>query len=196
MRCKTFPENRVEPHPAGTGAESPSEWVTRWAGCIPHSGRVLDLACGAGRHTRHLAGLGYRVEAADRDLSRLGETAHLPGVTARQADFENAPWPYRAAEFSGIVVTNYLHRPLFPCLLDALAPGAILIYETFAAGQERYGRPTNPDYLLRPGELLEVARGRLRVIAYEDLFVSRPSPALVQRICAVSPAGAEVPACP
>lgn len=186
----------MEPHPAETGAESPSEWVARWAGCIPRSGRVLDLACGAGRHTRHLAGLGYRVEAADRDLSRLGETAHLPGVAVRQADLENAPWPYEAAEFSGIVVTNYLHRPLFPHLLASLAPGGILIYETFAAGQERYGRPTNPDYLLRPGELLEVARGRLRVIAYEDVFVSRPTPALVQRICAVSPAGAEVPACP
>ncbi|MEW5943369.1 MAG: methyltransferase domain-containing protein [Pseudomonadota bacterium] len=185
----------MESHLAETGAKAPSEWVARWAGCIPHPGRVLDLACGAGRHTRYLAGLGYEVEAADRDISRLGEAAHLPGVTVRQADFENAPWPYRAGEFAGIVVANYLHRPLFPHLLASLAPGGILIDETFAAGQERYGKPTNPDFLLRPGELLEVVRGRLRVLAYEDVFISRPAPARVQRICAVSPAEAEVPEC-
>lgn len=170
-----------------TTVEAPSEWVARWAGCIPQGGRVLDLACGAGRHTRYLAGGGYRVEAADRDLSKLGGIALLPGVTARAIDFENAPWPYGASEFDGIVVTRYLHRPLFPHLLAALAPGGILIYETFAAGHERYGRPTNPDYLLQPGELLEAVRGRLRVIAYEDVFVSHPGPARVQRICAVCP---------
>ncbi len=89
--------------------------------------------------------------------------------------------------FAGMVVTNYLHRPLFPALLAALEPGGMLIYETFAAGNERFGKPSNPDFLLRPGELLEVARGRLRVLAYEDLEISEPKPAMVQRLAARAP---------
>jgi len=106
-------------------------------------------------------------------------------VTARCADLEKGPWPFEGQRFAGVVVVHYLWRPLFSRLLAAVAPGGALIYETFAAGNERYGRPSNPDFLLRPGELLEVARGRLRVLAYEDLFVSDPKPAMVQRICAV-----------
>jgi Protein-L-isoaspartate carboxylmethyltransferase len=165
----------------------PSPWVARWAGHIPAGGRALDLACGSGRHAAYLASLGHPVEAVDIDLSQLTEEFRcLPGVTLRQADLENAPWPYRTAEFAGIVVTRYLHRPLFPFLLDALGPGGVLIYETFAAGNERFGRPRNPDFLLQPGELLEAVRGRLRVVAFEEGLGE--GPAAVQRICAVDPA--------
>lgn len=164
--------------------DAPSSWVCRWAELIPVSGSVLDVACGGGRHARWLAARGHPVEAIDRDPVALAELAAIPGITTRRSDVEAEPWPYSGQTFAGIVVVNYLHRPLFPHLLGALAPGGVLIYETFAAGNERYGRPANPNFLLRPGELLEAVRGRLRVLAYEDLFVTDPKPALVQRICA------------
>ncbi|MCC7485137.1 MAG: class I SAM-dependent methyltransferase [Burkholderiales bacterium] len=167
---------------------APSAWVTRWADRIPAGGRVLDLACGRGRHARYLAGRGHHVDAVDRDPAMLASLAGTPGVTARCADLEGGPWPYPGERFAGIVVANYLHRPLFPGMLAALEPGGVLIYETFAAGNERFGRPSNPTHLLEPGELLERVRGRLRVIAYEDLFVTQPRPAMIQRICAMSPA--------
>lgn len=166
--------------------ESPSLWVCRFAPLIAAGGRVLDLACGGGRHARYLAGLGFRVEAVDRAAGELVGLADVAGVTTRVADFEDGAWPYDEERFAAIVVTNYLHRPLMPQLLAALAPAGVLIYETFAAGNERYGRPSNPDFLLKPGELLEAVRGRLRVIAYEDRYVEVPKPAQVQRICAVS----------
>src|SRR5687768_14317746 len=107
-------------------------------------------------------------------------------VSTRCVDLDGGPWPFEGERFSGIVVTNYLHRPLFPRLLTALAAGGVLIYETFAVGNERYGRPSNPDFLLKPGELLDLVRGQLRVIAYEYLFVPVLKPELVQRICAIS----------
>lgn len=163
----------------------PSAWVVRWAHCIPAGGRVLDVASGSGRHARYLAGRGHPVEAVDRDPALLGRLAGVAGVTARVADLEAGQWPYVGETFAGVVVTNYLHRPLVPVLLDALGFGGVLIYETFASGNERYGRPSNPAYLLQPGELLEAARNRLRVIAYEDVVVSEPRQAAVQRICAV-----------
>lgn len=165
--------------------ESPSLWVCRFAPLIAAGGRVLDLACGSGRHARYLAGLGFHVEAVDRDAGALTRLANVSGVNARVADLEHGPWPYGAERFAGIVVTNYLHRLLLPQLLAALAPAGVFIYETFAAGNERYGRPANPAFLLNPGELLEVVRGRLRVVAYEDLYVDLPKPSMVQRICAV-----------
>lgn len=168
--------------------DAPSAWVLRWESLIPAGGRVLDVAAGSGRHARHLALRGHPVDAVDRDAAALEALAGVPGITVRCCDIESGPWPYAAQYFSGIVVTNYLHRPLFPHLLAALGPGGILIYETFAAGNENYGRPTNPDFLLKPGELLEVVRGRLKVIAYEDVSVSEPRPAMVQRLCAVKPA--------
>jgi len=171
----------------------PSPWVCRYAPLIRAGGRVLDLACGAGRHARYLAGLGYRVEAVDRDNDALRELDGVPGVTVREAYLEGRPWPYAGHSFDAIVVTNYLHRPLFPHLLAALLPGGVLIYETFAAGNERCGRPASPDFLLRPGELLEVVRGRLRVLAYEDLFVTDPKPAFVQRICGLKAGDASLP---
>ncbi|HYH40739.1 MAG TPA: class I SAM-dependent methyltransferase [Burkholderiales bacterium] len=170
-----------------THSEAPSEWIARWAPLIPHGARVLDVAAGKGRHARWLAGRGHAVDAVDRDAEALGALAGVPGVTTHCADIENGAWPFRAGEYGGVVVANYLHRPLFPRLIDALAVGGVLIYETFAAGNERYGRPSNPAFLLRRGELLDAVRGRLCVIAYEDVKV--PAPALVQRICAVVESG-------
>jgi len=167
----------------------PSVWVARWADCIAPGGRVLDVASGGGRHARFLAGRGHPVEAVDRDPAALSSLADVAGVSTRCADLEGGPWPYEGESFAGVVVVNYLHRPLFSRLLAALAPGGALIYETFAAGNERYGRPSNPAFLLQPGELLDVVKGRLRVIAFEDLYVPDPKPAMVQRICAINTAG-------
>ena len=166
------------------GPDSPSEWVTRWAHAIAPHGAALDLACGSGRHSRFLAGLGFQVCAIDRDPRALDALGGVTGVTVRHADLENGAWPLDGLQFDGIVVTNYLHRPLFPRILDALAPDGALIYETFAAGNERFGKPSNPDFLLQPGELLDVVRGRLRVVAFEELEVAPPRPACIQRICA------------
>ncbi len=159
-----------------------SEWVMRWAQAIRPGGAVLDLACGSGRHARALARLGFEVDAVDRDPSLFPDPP--PGVRVRGADLEAGPWPYPGRCFDGIVVTNYLHRPLLPTLCASLEPGGLLVYETFARGNERFGKPSNPDFLLAPGELLEAVRGTLRVLAYEDRVVERPRPAAVQRIAA------------
>lgn len=165
--------------------EAPSAWIVRFAPLVPAAGAVLDLACGGGRHTRLFADRGYRVVAVDRDLGRLGDLARGPRVEAIAADLESgAPLPFRGRRFAGVVVTNYLYRPLLGALVEAVEPGGVLLYETFATGNERFGRPSNPEFLLRPGELLDAVRGRLRVIAYEDLDVEEPRPAAVQRIAA------------
>lgn len=160
--------------------------MCRWASLIAPGGRVLDVACGGGRHARYLAQLGHAVDAVDRDAEALAALAGIEGVAICAADLENGQWPYANVRFAGIVVANYLHRPLLPRLIEGLAADGVLIYETFAAGNERYGRPRNPDFLLQPGELLEIVRGRLRVVAYEDVFTELPRPAMVQRICAVN----------
>jgi SAM-dependent methyltransferase len=160
----------------------PSPWVMQWAGAIRPGGAVLDLACGSGRHSRLLARLGFEVDAVDRDPALF--TDPPPQVVLRGADLEAGPWPYGERRFDGIVVTNYLHRPLFPVLLRALETGGVLVYETFARGNERFGKPSNPDFLLAPGELLEAVRGTLRVIAYEDRVVEEPRMAALQRLCA------------
>jgi SAM-dependent methyltransferase len=165
--------------------DAPSAWVTRWAHLVPGASRVLDVACGHGRHARWFAARGHAVDAVDRNADALATLAAVPQVSPRCADIEAGPWPYAPGRYGGVVATNYLHRALFPVLLDALEPGGVLIYETFALGNERFGRPSNPDFLLRPGELLEVVRGRLAVHAYEDLVVQAPRPARVQRICAL-----------
>lgn len=160
----------------------PSAWVQRWAPAIRPGGVVLDVAAGSGRHARWLARMGFEVEAVDRDASLL---AGAPAaVKVIEADIEVGPWPFEGRRFDGIVVTNYLHRPLLAVLVASLEPGGVLIYETFARGNERFGKPSNPDFLLAPGELLEAVRGRLRVIAYEDLTVSEPRPAALQRLAA------------
>lgn len=165
--------------------DSPSEWVERWAALIA-PGRVLDVACGAGRHARYLAARGLEVLAVDR------EPQSIPGVTFLQADLENgAPWPFAGERFAAVVVTNYLYRPLFPALAGALQAGGVLIYETFMAGNERYGKPSNPAFLLRPGELLE-AFAALTVAGFEQGLVERPKKALIQRLCALRGAPGEV----
>jgi SAM-dependent methyltransferase len=173
-------------HGAG---DTPSAWVARWAPQMP-AGEVLDLACGGGRHARLLAALGQPVLAVDRDAQALAQAAG-PGITTLHHDLEEegSVWPFAPGRFSGVVVTNYLHRPLFAHLAQALAPAGILIYETFALGNERFGKPSNPAFLLAPGELLDVAaRHGLRVLAYEDGTVDTPRPARVQRLCAAGPA--------
>lgn len=167
---------------AHASVEAASAWVVQWAPLIRPGGEALDLACGSGRHSRYLAALGYEVLAVDRDLA--GFVDPPPAVTCQQADLEADPWPLPGRRFDAIVVTNYLHRPLLPLLAASLEPGGVLIYETFALGNERYGRPSNPAFLLRPGELLEAVRGILRVVAYEDRVVAEPRPAAIQRLCA------------
>ncbi|HEY6720537.1 MAG TPA: class I SAM-dependent methyltransferase [Burkholderiales bacterium] len=164
--------------------DSPSPWVCRWAGLIRPGGRVLDVACGHGRHLRYLKSQGFAVVGIDRDEAVLAALEGLSGGEIRVADIEAAPWPFAPGEFDGVVVTNYLHRPLFPDLVAALRPGGVLIYETFAAGNERYGRPSNPAFLLRPGELLHSLEP-LAVVAFEEGLVSAPKQAVVQRVCAV-----------
>lgn len=163
----------------------PSAWVTRFAGLITPGGPVLDVACGGGRHTRLFLARGHPVTAVDIDTSALDDLDAEPNLERLQVDLEDGhPFPLAGRRFAGIVVTNYLHRPLFPALIAALAPGGVLIVETFTQGNERFGRPRSPDHMLRSGELLEVVRGTLRVLAYEDLVVDHPRPAAVQRLCA------------
>lgn len=161
---------------------TPSPWVVQWAGLIPAGATVLDVAAGGGRHSRFFAERGHKVTAIDRDTSGL--EAH-PNIEIIQADLEDgSPWPLSGRTFGAVVVTNYLHRPLFPSLLGALAPGGVLLYETFMEGNERFGRPSSPEFLLKDGELLEWVRGRLSVTAYEARMISEPRMAMVQRIAA------------
>jgi SAM-dependent methyltransferase len=167
---------------------APSPWVSRFVVLAP-TGEALDLACGSGRHARLLAAQGLRVLAMDRDPEALQKAAG-PGITTMEVDLEaeGATWPFEAGRFAAIVVTNYLHRPLFPQLAASLRPDGILIYETFAQGNQVYGKPSNPDFLLAPGELLALAAdGGLQVLAYEDGHVELPHPAQVQRLCAAGP---------
>jgi len=164
--------------------DSPSPWVCRWAGLIRPGGRVLDVACGHGRHLRYLRSLGLSVVGVDRNEAAVGAFKSVGGIEIHVADIEAGPWPLAPAGFDGVVVTNYLWRPLFPHLVDALRPGGVLIYETFASGNERYGRPSNPDFLLRPGELLRSLEP-LAIVAFEQGLISAPQPAAVQRVCAV-----------
>ena len=167
----------------------PSDWARRWCREIATAGRVLDLACGPGRHSRFLLKHGYRVLAADQDVSGLADLQGQPNFESMQVDLETKPWPFEPESFDAIVVTNYLFRRTLPRLMAALKPGGVLIYETFAEGNGQFGRPSNPDFLLRPGELLNVVGGVGRVIAYEDVYIDSPKPALVQRICAVRNGG-------
>lgn len=162
----------------------------RFAPLIRPGGVVLDLACGGGRHARFLAARGHPVEAVDRDREAIAALAPVPGITATCADLEGAPWPYPSRRFDGIVVANYLHRPLFAAIGAALADDGVLIYETFMRGHERLRKPSNPDFLLEPGELLQ-AFGDLTVVAFEQGRVDAPAPSVVQRLCAVRAVRAE-----
>ena len=165
---------------------NPSRWVRRFAPLVAPGGRVLDLACGSGRHSLFLAAEGFRVEAVDRDAAAIAALAPLdPRVSARVVDIEGGPWPYYGHVFDAVVVTNYLFRPLLPLIMNALDLNGVLIYETFMLGNERFGKPSNPAFLLRQGELLDVLRPKLNVVAFEQGEVELPRPAVVQRICAV-----------
>ena len=163
----------------------PSRWVTRWARHAAPGSRVLDVACGGGRHALYFAERGHPVDAVDRDADAVGALSGIDRVRAVLADIESGPWPFEPGIYGAVVVINYLHRPLFPHLLAALAPGGVLIYETFSAGNERFGRPSNPAFLLQPGELMDRVRPSLKVLGYEDIEVGEPRPAMIQRVCAV-----------
>jgi SAM-dependent methyltransferase len=171
------------------GNEAPSPWIVRFGPLVRPGGTVLDLACGGGRHARWFAARGHAVTAVDRDAAALASLAG--GAETIEADIENGPWPLAGRQFDAVVVTNYLWRPLFPRILEALAPGGVLLHETFAHGNETVGKPSRPDFLLAPGELLRAYAG-LRVVAYEDGFL--PAPArFVQRIVAVREGSAPTP---
>jgi SAM-dependent methyltransferase len=160
---------------------APSPWVQRWSHLVAHGASVLDVACGSGRHVRWFAQRGCRVTGVDRDAAALKPLQAIAEVLV--ADIESGAWPLNGRRFDAVVVTNYLWRELLPTLVASVAEGGVLIYETFAAGNQTVGKPSSPQFLLRPGELLSAAGG-LRVLAYEDGFISEPD-RFVQRLVAV-----------
>ncbi len=161
-----------------------SPWVRRFTPLIPKGGVVLDLACGTGRHSEWLAGLGYSVMAVDQDVAAV-EGLNNPLITPKCLNLEQQDWPFGDIEFSAIVVTNYLYRPHLDALPGILQKEGVLIYETFSQGNGDFGKPSNPNFLLNSGELLAfAARHGLLVVAYEDIYVDQPKPAMVQRLCA------------
>ena len=168
---------------------APSAWIERFAHLIAPHGTVLDLACGRGRHALWLQQRGHSVTAVDRDEAALAAlqadvTAEAP-LQIITADIENAPWPLPGQQFSAVVVTNYLWRPLWPKILTSVTPGGLLLYETFSQGNEVFGKPSNPAFLLHPGELLEICAG-WHVVAYECGQANAPQ-RVVQRIAAIRP---------
>jgi SAM-dependent methyltransferase len=168
----------------------PSDWVVRFSSLVPKGGPVLDLACGSGRHSRFFLHRGDRVIAVDRTLEDIEDIRGHPRLESFEIDLEDGkPFPFKGQSFAGVIVTNYLYRPILKDLVSVVSEGGILIYETFARGNERFPGPSNPDFLLKPGELLEAVRGELRVVAYEDRVMCDPSPAAVQRIAAVRESG-------
>ena len=173
-------------HRPSHGAGGASAWVARFAPLVPRSGAVLDIACGGGRHLRHFHAKGHPVVGVDIHTRGVADLSGQPGVEIVSADLEAGPWPFAGRRFAAIVVANYLHRPLFPELLDALEPRGLLLYETFAMGNARFGRPSSPAFLLRGGELLDLVRGRMQVLAYEHGEVSSPKAAIVQRLAALN----------
>jgi SAM-dependent methyltransferase len=171
----------------------PSTWLQRWSHLVPTGARVLDVACGSGRHVRWFAGRGALVTALDRDAAALEA---LRGIADEiiVADIEHGPWPLAGRRFAAVLCTNYLWRPVLPAIVEAVDAGGVLLYETFAVGNASVGRPSNPHFLLRPGELLAAANG-LRIVAYEDGFIDSPA-RFVQRIAAVREAGSPEAAAP
>ena len=162
-----------------------SPWVKRFTPLIPKEGIVLDLACGSGRHSEWLANAGHEVLAVDQDVSAV-QGLNNSLISPKCSDLEQAEWPLVGSQFSAIVVTNYLYRPHLDQLPKMLQKEGVLIYETFALGNGDFGKPSNPNFLLNPGELLAfAARHGLKVVAYEDIYVDQPKPAMVQRLCAV-----------
>lgn len=172
--------------------ETPSAWVQRWSHLVPNRGVVLDVACGQGRHARWFYERNHSVVLVDRSQAAIDSIAiPMQACEAVVADIENGPWPFAGRQFDAVVVINYLWRPLLSTLLESLAPGGVLIYETFTQGNETVGKPSRPDFLLRSGELLQVCEG-LRVVAFEDGFQDglklasgERLPRFLQRIAAV-----------
>ncbi|HEV7915327.1 MAG TPA: class I SAM-dependent methyltransferase [Albitalea sp.] len=172
------------------GGLEASPWVQRWSHLVPAGATVLDVACGSGRHLRWFAARGCRVTGVDRDASALAPLTTFGEILV--ADVENGPWPWPGRRFDAVIVTNYLWRPLMPTLADSVADGGVLIHETFADGNQSVGKPSNPAFLLKRGELLQAVNG-LRVIAFEDGFLDAPE-RFVQRIVALrEPPGAQPP---
>ena len=162
-----------------------SPWVQGHCELVPAGGPVLDLACGDGRNGRLFLSRGHPLVMLDRDVSKVADMGSSEAVEIIEADLEDgSPWPLPGRTFAGVVVTNYLYRPILSQIVASVAAGGLLIYETFAVGNEQFGRPSNPDFLLTPKELLDVVRPRLRVIAYEELELEAPRPAMVQRVVA------------
>lgn len=168
--------------------DEPSGWVHRFAPLIRPGGRILDLASGKGRNARWLAQQGWQVEAVDRDEDALACMRGMGNITTRLADLENAAWPYADQQFDAIIVCRYLHRPLLPLLARSLSAEGVLIYETFMRGQENLGRPTKPDFLLWPNELLISFGTELILLAFEQGVIREPKPAVLQRICMIKSA--------
>ena len=189
------------------GSGDASDWVQRWSHLVPVRGTVLDIACGHGRHMAWFAARGHAVTGVDRSPEAIEAVRHLGEAVL--AEIENAPWPLLCSAdgmqpkpgyvatppslatlspvprtFDAVVVTNYLWRPLLPTIAQSVACGGVLIYETFAAGNETVGKPSRPDFLLQPGELLR-AFDTLRVVAYEEGFIEQPA-RFVQRLAAVN----------
>ena len=181
-------EDKKRSHGKTSRSQPPSPWVRRFAGLVPEGGAVLDLACGAGRHARMFLELGHPVLCIDQDTGGVADLEGRDGVQVMRADLEgeDGNWPLAGRRFAGIVVVNYLHRPLFPHLFRSLETGGVLIYQTFALGNEKLGRPRNPHFLLRRGELLERVEGELQVVAFEEGMVDGKAPMVMQRICAVN----------
>ena len=175
--------------PVGHGGGAPSDWIVRWSSLVPPGATVLDVACGSGRHLRWFAQRGARVTGVDRDDAALQSLAGLGELVI--ADIEGGPWPFAGRRFDAVVVTNYLWRALLPAIVDSVADGGVLLYETFTRAHAAIGKPSNPAFLLEPGELLDHARG-LHVVAYEDGFLDAP-PRFVQRIAAVRERPGQVP---
>lgn len=163
-------------------AEQQSPWIQRFADLVPPGGAVLDLACGGGRHSRFFLDRGHPVTAVDRNVEALEPHE---GLEILRHDLEDgSPWPLANRQFSAVVVVNYLYRPLLPRIVGAVAPGGLLLYDTFAIGNEAFGRPRNPDFLLRPGELPAAVEDELVVLKYFHGHIERPKPAMRQQICA------------
>lgn len=169
---------------------APSAWVARFAALVPAGASVLDVACGGGRHARLFAAHGCRVEAVDRDAVALAQLQGVAGITTVVADLEQDVWPYAGRQFDAVVVSNYLYRPHFDALMACVAPGGVLIYETFMLGNERFGKPSNPAFLLEPDELLRRVAAGFSVLGFEQGEAAMPKQAMVQRICALRGQGA------
>ncbi len=162
----------------------PSLWVTKHSTLLKPRSRVLDLACGSGRHTCFFAAQGHVVTAVDKNIGSLSAVESYSDVEAIQFDLESGRWPFVGRKFECVVITNYLHRPLFADIINALSSDGLLIYETFMVGNERFGRPSSPDFLLEVNELLTVFSEKLKILAYQSGKVKLPKVAIVQRICA------------